>query len=86
MLAQAEALELFRASTSGVEWSFFSPPPGLYPGIEPGQRTGRYRTGGDQLITDEKGESSISLRDYAVAFLDELEHPAHIRQLFTVAY
>ena len=86
MLAQAEALELFRANTDGVEWSFSCPPPGLYPGAEPGERTGQFRTGGDQLLTNEKGDSTISLRDYALAFLDELEHPAHIRQLFTVAY
>lgn len=80
--AQVEALGLFRASTGGVEWSFLSPPAI----IEPGQRTGRYRTGGDQLVTDEKGESRISFQDYAVALIDELEHPAHICQRFTVAY
>jgi putative NADH-flavin reductase len=80
--AQVQALELFRASTSGVEWSFLSPPAV----IEPGQRTGRYRTGRDQLVTDEKGVSRISVEDYAVAFLDELEHPAHICRRFTVAY
>jgi uncharacterized protein len=80
--AQVQALELFRASTSDVEWSFLSPPAV----IEPGQRTGRYRTGGDLLVTDEKGVSRISVEDYAVAFLDELERPAHIRQRFTIAY
>jgi hypothetical protein len=80
--AQIEALELFRASTGDVEWSYLSPPAH----IEPGQRTGRYRTGGDQLLTDEKGESRISVEDYAVALVDELERPAHIRQRFTVAY
>jgi len=80
--AQIEALQLFRASTGSVEWSYLSPPAI----IEPGRRTDRYRAGGDQLLTDEKGESRISVEDYAVAFLDELEHPAHIRQRFTVAY
>jgi uncharacterized protein len=80
--AQVHALELFRASTSDIEWSFLSPPVV----IEPGQRTGRYRTGLDQLVTDEKGVSQISVEDYAVALLDELERPAHIRQRFTVAY
>ena len=80
--AQVQALELFRASTGGVEWSYLSPPAV----IEPGQRTGRYRTGLDQLVTDEKGVSRISVEDYAVALLDELERPAHIRQRFTVAY
>ena len=81
-LAQIEALQLFHASTGSVEWSYLSPPLN----IEPGQRTGQYRTGGDQLLTAEKGESRISVEDYAVAFLDELEHPTHIRQRFTVAY
>lgn len=80
--AQVQALELFRASTSDVEWSFLSPPAV----IEPGQRTGRYRTGGDLLVTDEKGVSRISVEDYAVAFLDELERPAHVCRRFTVAY
>ena len=81
-LAQAEALKLFRASTGSVEWSFLSPPAML----EPGQRTGRYRTGGDQLLVDEKGVSRISVEDYAAALVDELERPSHLRQRFTVAY
>ncbi len=81
-LAQIEALDIFRASTGNVEWSYLSPPLN----IEPGQRTGHYRAGGDQLLKDEKGESRISVEDYAVAFLDELEYPTHLRQRFTVAY
>jgi uncharacterized protein len=81
-LAQAEALKLFRASIGGVEWSFLSPPAML----EPGQRSGRYRTGSDQLLVDDKGVSRISVEDYAVALVDELERPAHPRQRFTVAY
>ncbi len=80
--AQVQALELFRTSASGVEWTFVSPPPL----IEPGERTGRYRIGGDRLLTDGKGASRISVDDYAVALVDELEHPAHVRQRFTVAY
>ena len=79
--AQVQSLELFRASTSGVDWTFLSPPAV----IEPGQRTGRYRTGLDQLVTDEKGVSRM-VEDYAVALVDELERPAHIRLRFTVAY
>jgi putative NADH-flavin reductase len=81
-LAQIEALDIFRTSTDTVDWTYLSPPLN----IEPGQRTGRYRTGGDQLLSDEKGESRISVEDFAVAFLDELEYPTHIRQRFTVAY
>ncbi len=80
--AQAKALELFRTSAGDVEWTFLSPPALL----EPGERTGRYRTGGDRLLTDGKGASRISVEDYAVALVDELEHPAHVRRRFTVAY
>ena len=54
--------------------------------LEPGQRTGKFRLGGDQLLVDAKGESRISVEDYAVAMLDELEQPKHVRQRFTVGY
>lgn len=81
-MAQVEALELFRTAKTDVEWSFFSPA-AL---IEPGKRTGQFRTGGDQLLTNDKGESRISVEDFAVALVDEIENPAHIRQRFTAAY
>jgi putative NADH-flavin reductase len=80
--AQVEALEVFRTYTGSVEWTYLSPAARL----EPGTRTGRYRTGGDQLLTDDEKQSRISVEDYAVAFIDELERPAHLRQRFTVAY
>jgi len=51
----------------------------------PGERTGKFRLGGDQLLTNEKG-SSISFEDYAVALADEIEKPAHSRKRFTVGY
>jgi putative NADH-flavin reductase len=51
-----------------------------------GEPTGHYWVGKDQLLKNEKGESRISTQDYAVAMLDELEHPQHIRERFTVAY
>lgn len=65
-----------------LDWTFFSPAAFL----EPGERTGRFRLGGDQLLTDEKGPGRISTADYAVAMLDELENPKHIRRRFTAAY
>lgn len=49
-------------------------------------RTGKFRLGTDQLLVDAAGESYISLEDYAVAMIDELERPAHSRQRFTVGY
>lgn len=77
--AQREALALYRSSD--LDWSYLSPP--II--IEPGSRTGRYRTGGDQVLFDANGRSRISMEDYAVAVLDELEQPRHVRARFTVA-
>jgi len=67
---------------SGLDWTFLSPS-AL---IEPGERTGQFRLGRDQLLADGKGQSRISAEDYAVALVDELETPAHTRQRFTVGY
>lgn len=67
---------------NGLDWSFLSPS-AL---IAPGERTGKFRLGKDQLLVDAAGKSSISAEDYAVALVDELENPAHIRQRFTVGY
>ena len=51
-----------------------------------GERTGTYRDGGDVLVTDAEGESNISGADFAVAFVDEIEHPKHSRERFSVGY
>lgn len=80
-LATRDALNLLRKETS-LEWSFLSPSADL----SPGQRTGKFRLGKDQLLKDAKGESRVSVEDYSVAMLDEVERPAHIRQRFTVGY
>ncbi|MBX5450973.1 NAD(P)-dependent oxidoreductase [Thermogemmatispora sp.] len=80
--AAAEALEIYRQQGADLDWTYFSPAAF----IEPGQRTGRYRLGTDQLVTNDKGESRISMEDYAVALLDEIEQPRFVRQRFTVAY
>ena len=65
-----------------IDWVFFSPA-GI---IEPGLRTGKFRLGKDDMIVNEKGESKISVQDYAVAMIDELENPAHHRERFTIGY
>ena len=80
-LRTAAFLDQLRAQAD-LDWAFVSPAADL----SPGERTGRYRVGGDQLMTDERGESRISLEDYAVAMLDEAERPAHHRTRFSVAY
>ena len=74
-------LEELRAETM-LDWAFVSPAAMLVPG----ERTGKYRVGGDQLLQDGKGESRISTQDYAVAMLDEIERPQHHRKRFSVAY
>lgn len=76
-----QALGLLRDET-GLDWTMLSPPALL----EPGLRTGNFRLGTDRLLIDNAGESRISLEDYAVAMIDELEQPAHRRQRFTVGY
>ena len=49
-------------------------------------RTGKFRLGKDNPVYDAEGKSTISAEDYAVALVDELEHPRHIRQRFTIGY
>lgn len=70
------------AREDGIDWVFFSPAGSL----TPGERTGKYRLGKDDLITDAKGESSISVQDYAKAMVDEAENPAHHKERFTIGY
>ncbi len=53
--------------------------------VRAGERTGRFRLGKDQLLANDKG-SSVSFEDYAVAAVDELEKPTHVRERFTVGY
>lgn len=75
-----EFLTLLRRQDD-VNWTFLSPSALIFDG----PRTGIFRLGKDQLLTNENG-SSISFADYAIALVDELERPAHIRQRFTVGY
>jgi putative NADH-flavin reductase len=65
-----------------VDWTFLSPSAEFMPG----ERTGHFRVGRDQLLSDANGRSWISMEDYAIALADELENPRHSRQRFTVGY
>ena len=65
-----------------LDWTAISPPAS----IQPGERTGKFRLGRDHLLEDDKGKSEISREDFAIAILDEIEKPKHIRQRFTAAY
>lgn len=66
----------------GLDWVFLSPSVM----ITPGQRTGKFRLGHDHVLYDAQGKSHISLQDYAVAMMNEAEHPQHHRERFTVGY
>lgn len=79
-LAHRDSLDVFR--TADLDWTYISP--AAY--IEPGERTGRYRKGTTQLITDEQGNSRISIPDYAIALLDEVENATLLRSQMTIAY
>jgi uncharacterized protein len=65
-----------------LNWTYFSPAMM----IQPGERTGKFRLGKDALISDVKGNSSISAEDYAVALVDEVEQGRHTKQRFTIGY
>ena len=85
---KAEALEgiasfeVYRAEAGDLDWTYLSP--AIV--IEPGERTGRYRTTESRILTDEAGNSRITHEDYAVALVDELEQGKHVKQRFGVAY
>ncbi|AOS65728.1 NAD(P)-dependent oxidoreductase [Actinoalloteichus hymeniacidonis] len=81
-LACDDQLAACRADLGGADWAYLSPPALL----EPGERTGRYRLGADELLVDAAGDSRISLEDFAVALVDEAERPKHHRTRFTVGY
>lgn len=68
-----------------LDWTYLSPAIEMHQGTS-GQRKGTYRTGFDNPVFDADGNNIISVEDIAVAVLDEIENPKHIRQRFTVAY
>ena len=84
-LSHAEVLDALRAAEHDVDW-FYVSPPALYGSYAAGERTGSFRVGGDVLLTDAEGKSTIGGEDFAIAFLDEIEKPAHHKRRFTVAY
>jgi len=79
--ATAQIKDLLRAEKD-LEWTFLCPSTV----IAPGERTGKFRLGGDQLLIGADGQSRISVEDYAVAMIDELENPKHTGHRFTVGY
>jgi uncharacterized protein len=80
-LSHRDALKVYQ-DEADLDWTYISP--AAY--FEPGERKGHYRTDSTRLLTDEKGESRISMEDYAIALVDELENGRLIRQRVGVAW
>ncbi|NUU60250.1 NAD(P)-dependent oxidoreductase [Paenibacillus agri] len=78
--AHADAYEIYRGSD--LDYTYVSPAAS----IQPGRRTGMFRIGLDRLVVDENGQSAISVEDFAVAIIDEVEEGNFSRERFTVAY
>lgn len=79
--AGSRFLETLRREKT-LDWTFLSPSAEF----APGERTGKFRVGDDRLLVDANGKSHISMEDFAIALVDELEHPKHSRRRFTVGY
>jgi putative NADH-flavin reductase len=82
---QIAVLEKLRASSTAVDW-FYVSPSAEFGAHNPGEATGSYRLGADDLLVADDGRSYISGADYAKAFVDELETPVHQQKRFTVGY
>jgi hypothetical protein len=83
--AHARVLDALRRANTTVDWFYLSPA-ASFGSWNPGEKTGKFTLGTDVLVTDAKGNSEISGADYATAFVDEIEKPAHHRTRFTVGY
>jgi putative NADH-flavin reductase len=80
-LAGRDFLNVLRTENE-LDWTFLSPS-ALF---VPGERTGKFRLGTNELLIGPNGESKISMEDFAMALVDELENPKHSRQRFTIGY
>lgn len=78
---QVLALDYLRSVTE-VRWTYVTPPRNF----TNGERTGRYRIGGEQMLEDERGRSRVSRADFAVALIDEAERAAHVGERISIAY
>jgi hypothetical protein len=83
--AHARMLEALRDSDTSVDW-FYVSPPGNFGAHNPGTKTGAFRLATDVLLITEDGRTEISGPDFAIAFTDEIEKPAHHQTRFTFGY
>lgn len=84
-LAHAKVLDAIREAPAELDWFYLSPA-ALFGSFAPGETTGEYRLGIDELVVKDDGSSEISGTDYAKAYVDEIERGDHPRQRFTVGH
>lgn len=72
------------ATPTSLDWVFVSPA-GRFGAHAPGERLGRYRVGDDVALHPEDG-GEISGADYAIGFVDLIEHGDHHRAHLNLAY
>lgn len=80
-LAAREALNIYQKEKD-LDITYVSPSAEIYPG----ERTGKFRTGTTQLLSDANGRSHISMEDFSIAIVDEIENLMHPRGQMTVGY
>jgi uncharacterized protein len=83
-LAARDYLNILKNETV-LDWTYLSPAVEMHQGTS-GVRKGTYRTALENPVFDDNGRSVMSVEDTAVAIVDELENPKHIRERFTAAY
>lgn len=81
----AQAMREFKNQLQTIDtldWTYVSPAAML----EPGERTETFRLGGTELLMNGNVPAKISVEDFAVAILDEVNNAQFVRQQFTAAY
>ncbi|MCF2859782.1 NAD(P)-dependent oxidoreductase [Pseudoalteromonas sp. SMS1] len=81
-IAQSQALDIFNTAQKTLDWTYISPAAEIFPG----DAKREYRIGFDQLLTDANGASRITVSDYAIALVDEIEQAQYINKRIGVAY
>ena len=81
-ISTGEVKTVLANEADDLDWTFLSP--SLF--FAECGRTGVFRLGLDHALFDANGHSSISVEDYAIAMIDELDTPQHSKRRFTVGY
>lgn len=72
------------ATPNTLDWVFVSPA-GKFGAFAPGEKLGKYRVG-DDVAVEPDGGGAISGADYALGFVDLIEHGNHHRAHLNLAY